>query len=105
LSLWALMRSNTLDLGQMNLRKIRVAATQRICSRLPENLQVDKRFVLSRDRDCIDGIPAVSVASAILGSRGRIMVSRLAYATRIVRQRGLIDRAAEARILNALGTE
>lgn len=89
-------------LGQVNLRKIRVATPRRVRSRLPSTVEIEQRKVPLWDRDYIDGIPAMGVESALLGSRGRIMTERLVDAARKAEQRGLLDSAAAARVIREL---
>lgn len=89
-------------LGQVNLRKIRVATPRRVRSRLPNTVELELRKIPSQDVDYIDGIPAMSVESALLGSRGRIMTERLVDAARRAEQRGLLDPAAANRVIRKL---
>jgi predicted transcriptional regulator of viral defense system len=89
-------------LGQVNLRQIRVATPRRVRSRLPNTVAIEQRKVPLWDRDYIEGIPAMGVESALLGSRGRIMTERLVDAARKAEQRGLLDPVAAARVIREL---
>lgn len=91
-------------LGQVNLRKIRVATPRRVRSRLPNTVVIEQRKLPLGVRDYIDGIPAMSVESALLGSRGRIMTERLVDAARKAEQHGLLDSAAATRVIRELET-
>lgn len=91
-------------LGQVNLRKIRAATPRRVRSRVPKTVEIEQRKVPLSDRDYIEGIPAMGVESALLGSRGRIMTERLVDAARKAEQRGLLDSAAAARVIRELET-
>ena len=91
-------------LAQVNLRRIRVASSRRVRARLPGTVEVIRRDVPEHQRDSIDGVPAMTIESAILGAHGRIMTERLVEAAHQARERGLLDPDAEARIVAALGT-
>lgn len=91
-------------LGQVNLRKIRVVTPRRVRSRLPDTVEIEQRKVPLWDSGYIEGIPAMGVESALLGSRGRIMTERLVDAARKAEQRGLLDSAAAARVIKELET-
>ena len=90
-------------LAQVNLRRIRVASGRRVRAQLPGTVEVIRRAVPEDQRDSIEGVPAMTVESAILGARGRIMTDRLIEATHQARERGLLHPDAEARIIAALG--
>lgn len=92
------------QLAQVNLRRIRVAAPRRVRVQLPATVEVVRIDVPKDQRASIEGIPAMTVGSAILGARGRIMTDRLIEAAHQARQRGLIDPDAEARIVASLVT-
>lgn len=92
-----------LDLTHVNLRAIRVATDQRRRTTLPKTVEVVFRHVAAHDRDDVDGIPAMSVAAAILGSRGRVMDERLADAASQARRRGLIGERDETALRQTLG--
>lgn len=89
-------------LGQVNLRKIRVATPRRVRSRLPDTVEIEQRKVPLSDRYYIEGIPTMGVESALLASRGRIMTERLIDAAHKAEQRGLLDSAAAARVIREL---
>ncbi|MFF1831784.1 type IV toxin-antitoxin system AbiEi family antitoxin domain-containing protein [Paenarthrobacter sp. NPDC058040] len=89
-------------LAHVNLRRIRVAAPRRVRAQLPGTVEVVRRAVPLDQQASIEGVPAMNVENAILGSRGRIMTDRLVEATRQARGMGLLDRKAEARVVSAL---
>ncbi len=85
------------DLAQVNVRRIRVATSERVRRRLPTTIEVVSRAVPADQRTELDGVPAMTLAAAIRASRGRVMTSRLIDAVRQADARGLIDhREAEA---------
>ncbi len=90
------------DLGQVNLRRIRVATPHRVRAKLPPTVEIVRRDVPADQRDYIDGVPAMSVEAALIASRGRVMTERLIDATRTAAARGLLAHRAEARVLAAL---
>lgn len=83
------------DLAQVNLRSIRVATGNRVRKKLPATIELVHLDVPTADRDHIDGVPAMRLATALLASRNRVMTSRLVDAARLAAARGLMD-AAEA---------
>lgn len=89
-------------LGQVSLRKIKVVTPRRVRRQLPSTVEIERKNVPLRDRGFIEGIPAMSVESALLGSRGRVMTDRLIEAARKARQSGLLDRATTARVIREL---
>lgn len=89
-------------LAQVNLRRIRVAAPRRVRAQLPRTVEVFHRIVPDDQRTSIDGVPAMTIESALLGARGRIMTERLIEAAHQARERGLLDPDAEARVVAAL---
>lgn len=85
------------DLAPVNVRRIRVATSDRVRRRLPSTVEVVPRAVPADQRTELDGVPAMTLAAAIRASRGRVMTSRLVEAARRADARGLIDhRVAEA---------
>lgn len=85
------------DLAQVNVRRIRVATSERVRRRLPATIEVVSRAVPADQRTALDGVPAMTLAAAIRASRGRVRTSRLIDAVRQADARGLIDhREAEA---------
>ncbi|MFI2564141.1 type IV toxin-antitoxin system AbiEi family antitoxin domain-containing protein [Paenarthrobacter sp. NPDC018779] len=91
-------------LAHVNLRRIRVASPRRVRSHLPETVEVIRRTVPAHQQASIEGVPAMDVESAILGSRGRIMTDRLVEAAQQACEKGLLDRKAVTRIEVALLT-
>lgn len=79
------------DLAQVNLRRIRVATSERVRRRLPPTIKVVARAVPVDQRTELDGVPAMTLTAAIRASQGRVMSSRLVDAARQADIRGLID--------------
>jgi predicted transcriptional regulator of viral defense system len=91
-----------LRLCPVSLRQIRVASPHRVRAALPMTVKVVQRAVPSQDRGDVEGIPAMSVAAAILGSRGRLMRARLEEATRNAARQGLLGPREEVEVLAEL---
>lgn len=91
-----------LDLAQVNLRSIRVASPDRVRRYLPITIEVVARSVPQAEQQDIEGIPAMGLAKAILGSRGRVMTERLVAATNQAAARGLLGRPEAARVIDEL---
>ena len=91
-------------LAQVNLRRIRVATSRRVRAKLPPTVEILRRNVPAEQRDCIDGVPAMTLEAALIATRGRIMTQRLIDATRTAAARGLIGSQAAARVRAALAT-
>lgn len=91
-----------LDLGQVNLRRIKVATTRRVRQRLPATVEVVHRRVAEDERDDIDGIPAMSLPAALLAARGTVLPERLVDAVRKATARELISPRDGERVLKAL---
>lgn len=81
------------DLAQVNLRRIRVATSDRVRKQFPASVELVHLDIPAEDRDDIDGVPAQRLGRALLASRGRVMTSRLVDAARLAAARGLIDQA------------
>lgn len=91
------------DLGSANPRRIRVATPQRARRRLPDHLEVLRALDVGPDeRTVYDGIPATTVARALLDSRGRIMRERLIEAAEEAARMGLVGRRERGRLLEEL---
>ena len=86
----------------MTRRRIKVATTHRVRHSLPTTVEVVHRQVADDDRDDIDGIPAVKVASALLAVRDRVLPERLADAADKATARGLMSPKERDRVLEAL---
>jgi predicted transcriptional regulator of viral defense system len=91
-----------LDLGQVNLRRIKVATNKRVRHDLPATVEVVHRQVEDDERDDIDGIPAMSVTTALLAAKGKILPERLVDAVRKATARELISPRDGERVLEAL---
>lgn len=83
-------------LRQVNLRRIKVATGKRHRQKLPSTVEVVNRKVEDREREDIEGIPAMSVSSAILACREHVMSERLVDAARQAASRGSHQRARRA---------
>ena len=94
------------DLGQINLRRIKVAvpSPSRIRHELPRTVELVRRRVPEADRDTIEGIPAMSLSAALIASTGRVMTGRLRAAVRQARARELISEADADRVLKVIDT-
>jgi predicted transcriptional regulator of viral defense system len=93
---------SALNLAQVNLRRIPVATTRRVRSKLPPKVQVVSKSVPASKIDNIDGIPAMTVGDAIIASRGRILTERLIDAAHQAAKRGLIATQEEHAIVREL---
>ena len=92
------------DLALTNPRRIRVATPHRERGRLPDYVEaVRARDVAPGERTVYEGIPATTVARALLDCRGTIMDERLAQAVEEAARAGLLGRAERRRLLAELG--
>ena len=91
-----------LDLAHINLRRIRIASPRRVRVSLPPTVELIHRQMHADDQASIEGIPAMTVAAAIRGARGRVMAKRLIGATRSAAARGLLSPGEEAALLDEL---
>lgn len=91
-----------LDLTHINLRRIRIASPRRVRVTLPQTIELIHRQTPLEDQAQIEGIPAMTVAAAIRGARGRVMTQRLLEATRSAAARGLLGPGDEAALLDEL---
>jgi len=94
-----------LDLAPINLRRIPVATSRRVRRNLPPTVNVIHEMVDPAERSDIDGIPAMSIPSAILGSRNSVSLSRLKAAANSALARGLIDPLELTTTIDALGEQ
>lgn len=90
------------DLAHVNLKKVSVAIPRRVRTKLPATVKVIRKDVPTDQRDDIDGIPAMSVESALLAVRGRIMTERLVDAAHRATARGLVPANREAQLVATL---
>lgn len=91
------------DLALANPRRIRVATPRRDRRTHPDFLQVQRRSLPADERTLYEGIPATTVARALLDCRGAIMDERLIDATREAARIGLLQRRDAERVLSTLG--
>jgi len=92
------------DLAQVNLRRVRVATPRRVRAKLPKTVELIHRAVPIDELDYIEGVPAMSIESALLGARGRVRTERLIDAAHQAADRGLLRRDQEARVVAALAS-
>lgn len=92
------------DVAYVNLRTIKVAVAMpsRVRRWLPPTVEVVQRRLSASDLEAIDGVPAMSLAAAMVASRGRLMTERLLDALEQAKGRGLMSRADAQRVLDAL---
>src|SRR5699024_5770249 len=90
-----LQRESVLDLfglGQFNPPKVRVATSRRVRRRLPEWMQLERRFDLSDvDLTQFAGISITAVSRALEDMRSRMLPDRWERLVEEARTRGLID--------------
>jgi predicted transcriptional regulator of viral defense system len=91
------------DLALVNPRRIRVATPKRDRHRLPDFLKVERREVPPLERTTYEGIPATTVARALLDCRGIIMNERLIDATREAARMGLVRKSEAKHVFSELG--
>jgi len=93
-----------LDLGQVNLRRIKVATNKRIRHEVPPTVEIVHRNVAEDERDDIDGIPSMSLPAALLAARSKVLPERLRDAVRKASARDLISPRDAALVLEELNT-
>ena len=91
------------DLALVNPRRIRVGTPRRTRPQLPASLEVIQRRLEAVDLTAYEGIPAATVARALLDCRGLVMRDRLIGAGQEAARRGLLRRTEADRILAELG--
>lgn len=91
------------DLALANPRRIRVATPRRNRRRLPDFLTVERRSLPADERTLYEGIPATTIARALLDCRGAIMDERLIEAAKEAARTGLLRRRDAQRVLSDLG--
>jgi hypothetical protein len=69
---------------------------------VPRTVEIVPRRDLPEDLTIYEGIPATTVARALLDARGTVITERLADATREARERGLLLRHEADRVFAAL---
>lgn len=90
------------DLGQINVRRIKVATAARIRKRLPPTVEIVRKHVPTHLRSDIEGIPSMRVGAAALACHGKVMETRLVDAMNSASARGLIDHGEAQRIISEL---
>jgi predicted transcriptional regulator of viral defense system len=91
-----------LDLGQVNLRRIKVATDKRVRHAVPATVEVVHRHVDDRQRDSIDGIPSMTLPAALLAARATVLPERLVDAVRKATARELISHREAEQLLEVL---
>jgi predicted transcriptional regulator of viral defense system len=91
------------DLGLVNPRRIRVAVPHRDRHELPDYIEVVRETIPEADRTQYEGIPATTVARALLDCRETVMTDRLIAAAHEAARTGLLRRREAARVLAELG--
>ncbi len=91
------------DLALANPRRIRVATPRRDRRKHPDFLAVERRNLPAGERAVYEGIPATTVARALLDCRGVIMDERLIEAAGEAARTGLLRRRETQRVLSELG--
>jgi predicted transcriptional regulator of viral defense system len=91
------------DLGLVNPRKVRVGTDRRIRGHLPAFVDVIHEPIEPGGVTVYEGIPSATVERALIDCRDTIMHERLLEATREATRRGLLRRAGEQRVLEAIG--
>ncbi len=90
------------DLGLVNPRRIRVGTPARVRSAVPATIQVVQRKIDPKDLTEYEGIPATTIARALLDARGLVMRERLLDAAREAMRRGLMLRREGERVIGEL---
>ena len=90
------------DFAVVNPRRIRVATPRRDRRKHPDFLTVERRNVPADDRTAYEGIPATTIARALLDCRGVIMDERLVAAAKDAARAGLMRRREAERVLSDL---
>ena len=90
------------DLGLVNPRHLRVGTPKRARLQLPAYIEVIQRRLEAVDLTTYEGIPAATVARALLDSRGLVMRDRLVEAGHEAARQGLLRRSEAGRIVAEL---
>ncbi|MGO9963557.1 MAG: type IV toxin-antitoxin system AbiEi family antitoxin domain-containing protein [Acidimicrobiales bacterium] len=90
------------DLGQVNPRRIRVATPKRARPRTPDYVEIIRRDLPARQLTNVEGIPATTVAQALIDCQPLVMKERLIDAAREAARRGLLTRREADRVLQEL---
>lgn len=90
-------------LAHVNPHRIKVGTPRRVRVAVPETIEIVQRTDVPEDLTVYEGIPATTVAHAILEAQGTVMMDRLADAAREARERGLLRRREAGRVFAALG--
>lgn len=91
------------DLGLVNPRRIRVAVPHRDRHELPDYIEVVRKAIPAPERTQYEGIPATTVARALLDCQDTVMKDRLVDAAHEAARNGLLRRREAARVLAELG--
>lgn len=90
------------DLGLVNPRRIRVGTPNRVRAALPATVEMVRRHLEPGELTEVEGIPATTLARALLDARGLVMRERLIDAAREAVRRGLLLRVEGERVVGEL---
>lgn len=91
------------NLGLVNPRRIRVGTPHRVRTQLPDYVELIRRELDPADLTVVEGIPATTVARALLDCRDLVMGDRLVEAAQQAADRGLLTRRKAREVLDELG--
>lgn len=91
------------DLGLVNPRRIRVAVPHRDRHELPDYIEVVRETIPEPELTQYEGVPATTIARALLECRTTVMNDRLIDAAHEAARNGLLRRREVARVLAELG--
>jgi predicted transcriptional regulator of viral defense system len=80
------------NLGLVNPRRIRVATPRRARPRVPDYIEIVNRQLDPSRLTTYEGVPATTVAQALLDCRQMIMTDRLLDAVKVAASNGLLTR-------------
>jgi predicted transcriptional regulator of viral defense system len=92
-------------LADVNPTRIRVGTPRRARLKVPKTIEIVARRDQPEDLTAYEGIPATTVARAILDARGIVMNERLVAAAKDAADRGLLRRRETDKVLAALGAK
>ncbi|WP_250442681.1 type IV toxin-antitoxin system AbiEi family antitoxin domain-containing protein [Actinotalea sp. C106] len=89
------------NLGQVNLRQIKVATKTPARKQLPSTIKMVIRSVADADRDDVDGIPAMSLAAALrsVAAAHALLPERVVEAAKTAAARGMISPAERDQVV------
>ncbi len=90
------------ELALVNPRRIRVGTAKRARPKIPRYIEIIQRHLPNNHLTGYDGIPATTVAQALLDSRNFVMADRLIAAAREAAKNGLMTKRETERVLAEL---